>query len=660
MNVFATSPAHAPAREARAQIESIAAALRDSASPFDRRGLADRLARAVRALYAVLDTSVEAPAHHDGLLECSRVLDEARRMLAASVPPPATASDPMLLRALAALEATHARVSRTAEEVVDLMLARRGDLRGIASPVDPSVRPFQASIGVPRLHAIARAPVAPPLTIDAKVPVVVRKARPKAPPKPQTIEELRAAAAKGAEPEAAPAPEASPEPVAAPSADPDAAEGEILRRVARDCLEDIAALRSLRQPIPTETWLDQAPFEQRLLDNVDAFVALGERALPSITLFHAEAPAPDPSRGFAVALALGCVEGTDTADVAVATMKQSAPEELPGFAEGFVLAPSPAIDAELAPLLDAPNPALAAVAIDVLGARGSLPADAPERVLSRRDPLLTRKLAVALGRAAPKTKALTVLSNLLDEEPDDDLFAIACTSLLRRGDGNVRQRLRDTIRARVPSRTAIATELLALSGRHEDLPLLLEGLAFAPAASVILALARHGHVDSLGALVALLDSNDEAVVPAAASALDFITSAGLRETVQVPWNPEVEPPDGSPPPMRAVQRPIVDRLAWERWHVQARRHLDPRVKLRGGRPFAPVMIVDELESTAPPPRRAEAALELVIATGVGTRFSTADWVARQKQQLSEVRAHVRSLGSAAGGWWFAGASVTSR
>jgi len=149
-------------------------------------------------------------------------------------------------------------------------------------------------------------------------------------------------------------------------------------------------------------------------------------------------------------------------------------------------------------------------------------------------------------------------------------------------------------------------------------------------------------------------------VAAAAEALDFVTNAGLRETVQVPWTPGVVPPDGAPPPTRAVTKPIVDRLAWERWLAQARRHLDPRVKLRAGLPFTPAMIVDELESTATPARRTEAALELVIATNVGTRFSTTDWVGRQKQQLSELRSHVRSFGSGAGGWWFAGAAVTSR
>ena len=72
------------------------------------------------------------------------------------------------------------------------------------------------------------------------------------------------------------------------------------------------------------------------------------------------------------------------------------------------------------------------------------------------------------------------------------------------------------------------------------------------------------------------------------------------------------------------------------------------------------MIVDELDGTAAPARRIEAALELVVATGMGARLSTTDWVARQKQHLDEVREHVRTLGGAAGSYWFAGSAVSDR
>ncbi|HVJ88477.1 MAG TPA: hypothetical protein VM580_01660, partial [Labilithrix sp.] len=326
-----------------------------------------------------------------------------------------------------------------------------------------------------------------------------------------------------------------------------------------------------------------------------------------------------------------------------------------GFVEGFVLAPSPAVDSELALLLDSPTPSLVAVAIDVLGARGSLPVDAPERVLSRRDAVLTKKLASALGRALPKTNAIRVLVDLLDDEPDDDLFGVVATSLLRRGDGAVRQRLRDAIIAR-GSRVAIATKLLALSGRPEDCSLLLDGAKLALRADVVDALGRYGHVNVIPVLIETLASEDDEIVAAAATALDFITNAGLRETVQEPWAGEGAAPDDAPAATRPVSKPVKERLRWHEWHNEARGRLDPRLKLRAGRPFVPSMIVDELVSTAPPARRADAALELVIATNVGTRFSTTDWCKRQKEQLSELGAHLRSLdASAAGAFWFAGA-----
>lgn len=627
MNVFATSPAHAPARAARKRIEFIASSLRDNPAPFDRQAVADRLARAIRALYAVLDTSVEAPAHSDGLTECVRVLGEAKGLL--------------LPFGITVLDDVIAMVARAGDEVVDVMLARRGDPRSVHSARLVPERPFQASIALPRLHALARSPISPPLDMSANVPIDAPKAKKLPPAKPKTLAELRAAKNAPPEPEAPPPVEA-PAPAPAPLVVDD---GEVLRRIARDCLEDVAGLRMLRHPVPTETWADQAPFEQRLLDNVDAFVALGQAALRAVTLFHADAPAPDPSRGFAVALTLGCIEGTDTTDVAIATMRQAPPEEMPGFAEGFILAPSPAIDVELAALLDAPNPALAGVALDVLGARGSLPPDAPERILPRGDAALDAKLALALGRALPKTKALTVLANLADDGKHDAILPLVWTSLLRRGDNDVRTRLR-------AARTPAALRLLALSGRGDDVALLTDALR-EPGPELVRAVARHGHVDALPALIALLDSKDEELVPVVAAALDFMTNAGLRKVELVPWSPESTA-------MREVVTPIADRAAWTQWYTQMKPRLDPRLKMRHGVPFTPGMIAAELEAAVPAGLRDEAALELVIASGAGIRFRTDDWVAKQKTQLAELRSLVASLGSLAGAWWYAGAGVTSK
>jgi hypothetical protein len=178
---------------------------------------------------------------------------------------------------------------------------------------------------------------------------------------------------------------------------------------------------------------------------------------------------------------------------------------------------------------------------------------------------------------------------------------------------------------------------------------------------VVRAVGRFGHTGALPALMALLDAEDEQLVSAAAESLDRITNAGLRQISEVPWAPGIEPPDGGPPPMRKVSTVIAERAPWEAWHARTRATFDPLLKLRGGIPFVPGMIADELESRETPPlRRAEAATELVVATGMGARFSTNDWVARQRSQLADLRAEVRSLGSSSGAWWFGGSSSSSR
>lgn len=627
MNLYATSRAHAPAREARSRVEAILEQLRTARSAsLDRRGAADRLSRAIRALYIVLDTTQEAPAHHDALEECTRVLGEMRPLLGAAI------DDHVVAGALGALDAVIAIVASARDQVVDAgMLSRRAPARGATAPA----RPFRVSIGVPRLHALAASSLAPALVIEPPDPVSVPQPKKAPPPKPKTIEELRAMAkATPAAPE--PAVEAASTKDATP---PPVDDGEVVRRVARECLEDIASFRALRKPIPTETWLDQAPFEQRLLDNIDAFVSLGERALPSVTLFHAEAPAPDPARAFAVALTLGSIEGTAPIDIAVATMKAAAPEELPAFAEGFTLAPSPAIDVELPALFAAPNPALAGLALDVLGARGTLPIDTGERILERNDPSLFGKLARAFGTAGAKSKAIAALNELLAREPS--LFFLATKSLLRRGDPHVRDRLRE----RLPS----SFWLLALSGRGTDAPLLLDAFT-GPTASLptnIRALGRFGSVAAIPVLIGLLDSKDEGVPEAAAWALDFMTGAGLVASKEVPWSPNAEA-------TRTVTVPVVDRDVWDGWYARMKPQLDPRSKLRYGRPFVPSMIADELRSNGSVLHRADAAFELVVATGLGMRFEIGDWVVRQQHHLGEVAELLPSLGSDAGAWWYAG------
>jgi hypothetical protein len=654
-------PGHEAARVARSAVEEALFALAEFALAFDRHGLRDRLLRAIELAYVVLDSPVIAAAHLDGLGEAGAVVTESAALLARAGDPTRT---PALGRALERLSAAAAALRAGAEAVAQIQLQRRSELvGGDREAAAPPASPFRASRGLPELHAPQRRPLLPHVVVDPTAPLPEPAAPAVAVPKPTTLAELQALQAdalsgaltarlEGDGDEDEPPPPPEPLPFAY---EPAVEETEILRRLARDCLEDIANLRALRKPNVIESWLDQAPFEQRLLDNVDAFAALGGAVLPQISLFHAEAKAPDPARAFATALTLGCIAGHDTVGAAVMTLKQSAPETFPGWLEGLCLAPNPAIDAAIADLAGGRRADLAALALDVLHARGRTPDEVVTALLDRAEPEIASRVARALAGALPREDAIEHLERLC-AAADDDVFLAAVESLLRRGHGPAGDLLRRALdaRPRVP-RGERASLLLCLVGRSSDLERLLALAREAPTARLLRGLGRFGHVDALGPLCEHLEHEDADLVQAAAEALDRITGAGLRETVEEAWEVELPPEaadaGGIAVPTHKVERIAADPAQWAARLKDQARHLDAKVKTRGGAPFVPLRIVEELEARATPPhRRAEAALELALVTGIATPFSPDDWVARQKRQLTDLRADVEKLSSSPGAW----------
>ncbi len=598
-------------------------------------------------------------------------LDEARALLARAHDETPRAAP--LDRPLGILGDVRGLLARRADEVYDIQLRAMSEARRYSlmpdAPEASRGKLFRASVGMPRLHALSRPRMSMEIERAPKA-IEIAAAPPPAIEKPKDLASLKAFAAavasgdfakKLAEPEPEPPASPAPEPVQY-AFEPAIEERDALRTLARDTLEDIGSLGNLRTPIPTETWLDQAPFEQRLLDNLDYFASLGGACLPLVSLYHKEADVPDAMRAFAVAFTLGCVEGSDTVGTAIAIFKRSAPEEWPGFVDGFVLAPHPGIDEQMPELLLHPNPKLAAVALEILAKRYTLPDDTIAWMRPRNDPGITLALARALGSNLPTDAAIPYLDELLWSDVDDAIWLAAAESALRRGHGSARDRIRDMLRA-PPSlaRAEGGVHLLGLAGHPSDL----EGLVYAartyPTPKVARALGRFGHPSTVPVLIEMLAIED--VAEAAGEALDRITDAGLRETVEEPWDTGL-PPDlreaaaaqGAPIPMRKVEKVILDPAQWTAWWKQNAQRFDPSKKHRAGAPFLPIHVVDELEAKATPPaRRVEATFELACILRDVLRFSPSDWVARQQAQLAELRATVAALGEVGGGWWFAGA-----
>ncbi|MEZ4314071.1 MAG: hypothetical protein R3F14_39125, partial [Polyangiaceae bacterium] len=284
-----TSLGHEAARAARDALEAVLLSIVDMPPSVDRPGLRDRLLRACELLYASIDLPEIAVAHLQGLGEAAAVARECREMIRSAKE--AEAPGP-LSEAVASLTQVEGALGRAYEQVARIQFDRRSELvTGALAPVVVIARPFRASRGTPQLHAYPRARMLPHVLVGTGEPPAPAAPKPTI-RRPETMADLIAfgdAAASGAlqksllaEPEPEPGGEAPLPPFVF---EPAASEVEVLRRIARDCLEDIAIHRTLRTPNAIETWLDQAPFEQRLLDNLDAFAALGGAVLPMVSLF---------------------------------------------------------------------------------------------------------------------------------------------------------------------------------------------------------------------------------------------------------------------------------------------------------------------------------------------------------------------------------------
>lgn len=347
------------------------------------------------------------------------------------------------------------------------------------------------------------------------------------------------------------------------------------------------------------------------------------------------------------------------------TLKQSAPEELPGWFEGFWLAPSPAIDDAMADLARSDRPEHIALGLDVLHARGRTSDEVVRRLYLHEDARVAQRVARALATSLPPDEAIAHLEHLCATRSEDDVVLAAIEALLRRQHGPTVGLLRAMVDSpSSPERAARALVLLGLVGRASDGDRLLSAANVGPSARLLRSIGRWGHVDSLAPLINCLTQSDEEIVAAAAEALERITGAGLRETVEERWEVELPPEaanaGGIDVPVRKVERVATDPERWVAWLRDRARPFDPSSKTRAGVAFTPLQIVAELDAkSTTPERREDAALELAVLTGVSSSFSPHDWVARQKQQLADLRSAVARLSTMPGAWSFARSRPTT-
>jgi hypothetical protein len=572
----------------------------------DRAPIAGLIERSLAALDALAETVIEDAPHLDHLASARATAGAARALLALAAAGDASARS---IDRLAALERSLTAYERRAQDRLAAMEDRY--LRAPIVEAPAALPPFRASLGVPALHHLARPALPPRLRIEA-------------------LDE-------DDDDEDDDDDDASPRVMGASEPDDPAGAWRIqLRRIARDALEEIGALGGLRRAEGDDEWSPAlGRFEQRMLADLDALAALGQKAtleggrelvldVPAEALaYAADAFTADTVRPFARAFVLGCIAGEDTARAAVLALRQSHPLTHDAQRSALALASNPALGGALRALAQHDDPALAGLALDALRARGEATLDVAAALAAHPDPAVRRRAARCLGAVPERAPAIALLDRLLRDEPDDRVAAAAAESLLPldldAGLALVRRRLEQ---ASHPDLLV----LLAIAGGPRDAALLAARLERSPAAAEALGWHGHpGHVD------VLLDALERAANASPDDPFRVATLSAIRRIT------------GAPPGLTLEGlRAFWDQQRGDLGAPRAPASAEPR-KLRSGRPYTPLASLDELSADDVPGRvRALLALEVAIITG-GPRLDVDGWVAVQLATIARLRDQVAAI-----------------
>lgn len=559
----------------------------------------------------------------------------------------------------------------------------------------PPPEALRAAEDVPRLHRLEREPLLPELRTAPPVPPPPDPAPPL--PRPRTPEELdrsmaeverRAearkrgwrereqarAAARAAARTAEPDPDAEPPrgfargPFAARTRD------DFVAARTRECFEEVAMIGVQRAPLLGDPWRFAQVLERRMLAAIDAIAALGSPAIALLERLAVDAPAKDPSRGFAAAMILGCIEGRDALSAVERVLRHLGPADAEVRAHvggALKLVPHPRLPELLRALLGDEDPAVRALAVEVLAYRGH--ATMAELSFAARDPSpqVVAAALPALGLLRAPDLAAAIETARAHEEPA--LREAAWAALVLSGSPFASDVLAAELDGPLAARAAVP---LAIVGDERDAARLVARMAQAPSPALVNAVGWAGAAEAVPALIDLLGHDDPVVQLTAAYALERLTGARMIEEVEMPPEaivaPDVEEPDvgerGDRPPSLARQvsdprdrpsegasdtalQPTVDASRWRAHWIDRAGNYTPGLRYRRGNLYTPAISAWELDALPlTPGERRWLQRELVVRTGHLVRFDPHDFVKVQEEALAAWDKLARRAGGAAGTW----------
>ncbi|MGE3669073.1 MAG: hypothetical protein AB7K71_05410 [Polyangiaceae bacterium] len=545
-----------------------------------------------------------------------------------------------------------------------------------------------ASMRVPRLNRLARGRIVPHWRFPPAPPPEVTQAPAEPLPPPRTFEELeanmatlkdraaaRAEAAKerGKKPEVPPEnPAEPPEPPPGLARDPlpKLSSAEFAQQNARLCFEEVTMVGMARLPMLNEPWRSMETFDQRMLNSIDAMIALGPSVLSQLESWVVDSPAPDPFRVWAITMVLGCVEGRDSLAAAERAFHRVAladDDAVPQFARALKLIPHAGVIPLARKFLRDPKPANRGLGVEVLV---ELEAITPEELewaaFAEAEVAAPALLPLALSKHPKIREAINHAYALPGPRVRQAVWEAMAVSNDPRFTYTLYQELGGELRDD-------ALLMLGALGGQQDVEQLFKLFATEQQPILASALGWAGDAAHIEPLMQTLKGKDADLALAAAFALERITAAGLFEEVEVPpeelEEPEApEPITGDEPEPLAklvsdprdmpepgspdlMNFPTVEFNRWYRWWKDNSKRFVPGQRFRRGVPYTPLVSWNELDAApCTPGERRMLQRELVYRSGGFVPFSVDWFVPRQEQALVAWEPAARAASTRPGAW----------
>lgn len=418
---------------------------------------------------------------------------------------------------------------------------------------------------------------------------------------------------------------------------------DVLFDRARNCLEDLAAFGAMRRPTPDESWWCPR-VEERLLARLDALIACGVGALPTLVKLVEERPLPDGELTWALVFLFGSIAGDDALHEVERVLRSTdlhAPGMVASVADALSHAPHPGVVPWMFSWLHDVDAAKREVAVTTLSRRSALSWSDHEARLVDEDPDVRRAAARALWRSAVRPPR-EVFERLLRDDDDAVVRAALRASVLHRDDTGLRIVTAEI--AGTPRGALDAAMTVALSHPAEGFGLLLHAAQTDPTESEVEALGWFGHLGAARILLALLEHDDKTVAKAAANALWRLTGAPLTDDAPAPEYSDERPPwrHSFTAPER-VAKLTLDPAHWTAWWNAHGHRADLSKRWRFGHPWT---LEDDLWELADHDTsavsRSRCHFELAARLGRSIDFDPDGFIVTQEAAIAALRADLSS------------------